>query len=44
MLTTLANIITRTFCRHHNILKVDGSVLYVACMKCGHASNGIVTG
>jgi hypothetical protein len=44
MLTTLANVITRTFCRHHNILKVDGAVLYVACMKCGRASNGIVTG
>jgi hypothetical protein len=44
MLTTVANLITRTFCRHEDILKVDGRTLFVACMKCGKGSHGIVTG
>jgi hypothetical protein len=41
MLTTFANMLSRAFCRHHNILKADGRILYVACMKCGKGSNGI---
>jgi hypothetical protein len=44
MLTTFANLISRTLCRHEDILKVDGSVLFVACMKCGKGSHGIITG
>jgi hypothetical protein len=44
MFVAFANLISRTLCAHHHILKVDGPVLFVACMKCGHASHGITTG
>jgi hypothetical protein len=44
MFVAFANLISRTLCHHHNIIKADGRILFVACMKCGHASHGIVTG
>jgi hypothetical protein len=44
MFVAFANLISRTLCQHHNIIKADGRILYVACMKCGRASAGITTG
>lgn len=44
MITTLANLISQTFCRHHNIIRKDKRILFVSCMKCGKGSHGIVTG
>jgi hypothetical protein len=40
----ILTLIEQTLCSHHDIYKADGPILYVACMKCGKPSHGIVTG